>query len=27
LIQDNLKKVQERIHTLDKNHQVTLIAV
>jgi pyridoxal phosphate enzyme (YggS family) len=27
LIQDNLKKVQERIHTLDKNQQVTLIAV
>ena len=27
MIQDNLKKVQERIHTLDKNHQVTLIAV
>jgi pyridoxal phosphate enzyme (YggS family) len=27
LIQDNLEKVQERIHTLDKNHQVTLIAV
>jgi len=27
LIQDNLKTVQERIHTLDKNHQVTLIAV
>ncbi len=27
MIQDNLKKVQERIHTLDKNQQVTLIAV
>jgi pyridoxal phosphate enzyme (YggS family) len=27
LIQDNLKKVQERIHELDKNQQVTLIAV
>jgi pyridoxal phosphate enzyme (YggS family) len=27
LIQDNLKKVQERIHALDKNQQVTLIAV
>ena len=27
MIQGNLKKVQERIHTLDKNHQVTLIAV
>ena len=27
MIQDNLKKVQERIHELDKNQQVTLIAV
>jgi len=27
LIQDNLKKVQQRIRALDKNHQVTLIAV
>jgi len=27
LIQDNLKKIQERIHALDKNQQVTLIAV
>ncbi|MDG2354227.1 MAG: YggS family pyridoxal phosphate-dependent enzyme [Gammaproteobacteria bacterium] len=27
MIQDNLKKVQERIHALDKNQQVTLIAV
>jgi len=27
LIQDNLKKVQERIYTLDTNQQVTLIAV
>ncbi len=27
MIQDNLKKIQERIHALDKNQQVTLIAV
>lgn len=27
MIADNLKKVQDRIHALDKNHQVTLIAV
>lgn len=27
MIRDNLKKVQERIHALDKNQQVTLIAV
>lgn len=27
MIQDNLKKVQERIHALDKNQHVTLIAV
>jgi pyridoxal phosphate enzyme (YggS family) len=27
LIQDNLKKVQDRIHALDKNQQVTLVAV
>ena len=27
MIQDNLKKVQERIYTLDTNQQVTLIAV
>ncbi|MCS5586569.1 MAG: YggS family pyridoxal phosphate-dependent enzyme, partial [Gammaproteobacteria bacterium] len=27
MIQDNLKKVQQRIHALDRNHQVTLIAV
>ncbi|TEU23006.1 MAG: YggS family pyridoxal phosphate-dependent enzyme [Gammaproteobacteria bacterium] len=27
MIQDNLKKVQQRIRALDKNHQVTLIAV
>ena len=27
MIQDNLKKVQKRIHALDKNQQVTLIAV
>lgn len=27
MIQDNLKKVQERIRALDKNQQVTLIAV
>jgi len=27
LIQYNLKKVQQRIHAIDRNHQVTLIAV
>ena len=27
MIQDHLKKVQQRIHALDRNHQVTLIAV